>query len=216
MKARNFKRWVAGLCATAMLAGAPAMVGYATGTMLDNEMKTGNTTVTATVVENDNQPTYTITIPDTVDFGQIKWPTTAATAYANTTITVECRSVSNLASDQVISVLVKDGNATGHDSSFLLTSTEHPGSTLRYEMLDGSNQSIETATWYNNGGFLYATFNSAGQTKTMTLSLDKSQLHGKDLADWGGAYSGTLNFTTKVGSVSSVQSMEEGTPVVVW
>lgn len=215
MKARNFKRWVAGLCATAMLAGAPAMVGYATETGLNNEMKTGNTTVTATVVENDNQPTYEITIPDTVDFGQIQLPTTAATAYATTKITVECMGVSGLASGQTISVLVRDSNAHSGSDSFQLINNEHKDSMLAYEMRNDAGVSIQQTSWYDDG-YVYTTFNSAGQSKSMDLRLDKSQLYNHDFFDWGGAYTGTLIFTTKVGDITDVQSMEEGTQVVVW
>lgn len=211
MKARNFKRWVAGFCATAMLAGAPAMVGYATDIELTRENTTGETTVKATVVENENQPTYTIMIPDTVEFGQIQQPTTAADAYVTTSITVKCTNVSNLGSEQAISVLVKDSDAYSADSSFLLKN--NTGSELVYEMLDGTGQSIQHTTWYSDG-FLYAAFTSAGQSKPMTLRLNKAQLYGKDLATWGGEYTGTLNFTTKIGSITNVQSMEEGIPVM--
>lgn len=211
MKARNFKRWVAGLCATAMLAGAPAMVGYATDIELTRENTTGETTVKATVVENDNQPTYTIMIPDTVEFGQIQLPTTAADAYVTTSITVKCTNVSNLGSEQAISVLVKDSKVGGPNSQFLLNNST--GGELAYEMLNEAGQSILNTTWYSDG-FLYAAFTSAGQSKPMTLRLNKAQLYGKDLATWGGEYTGTLNFTTKIGSITDVQSMEEGIPVM--
>lgn len=213
MKARNFKRWVAGFCATAMLAGAPAMVGYATDTELTREKTTGETTVKATVVENENQPTYAIAIPDTVNFGQIQKPTTAASAYATTAITVTCTNVSNLGSEQAISVLVKDSDAYSADSSFLLKNNTHTDCELVYEMLNEAGQSIQNTTWYSDG-FLYAAFTSAGQSKPMTLRLNKAQLYGKDLATWGGEYTGTLNFTTKIGSITDVQSMEEGIPVM--
>lgn len=211
MKARNFKRWVAGFCATAMLAGAPAMVGYATDIELTRDNTTGETTVKATVVENDNQPTYTIMIPDTVEFGQIQLPTTAADAYVTTSITVKCTNVSNLGSEQAISVLVKDSKVGGPNSQFLLNNST--GGELVYEMLNEAGQSIQNTTWYSDG-FLYAAFTSAGQSKPMTLRLNKAQLYGKDLATWGGEYTGTLNFTTKIGSITDVQSMEEGIPVM--
>lgn len=213
MKARNFKRWVAGLCATAMLAGAPAMVGYATETDLNNVNTTGETTVKAEVVENQNQPTYTITIPDTVEFGQIQQPTTAADAYVTTSITVKCTNVSNLGSEQAISVLVKDSDAYNADSSFLLKNNTHTECELVYEMLNEAGQLIQYTTWYGDG-FLYAAFTSAGQSKPMTLRLNKAQLYGKDFATWGGEYTGKLNFTTKIGSITNVQSMEEGIPVM--
>lgn len=211
MKARNFKRWVAGFCATAMLAGAPAMVGYATDIELTRENTTGETTVKATVVENDNQPTYTIMIPDTVEFGQIQLPTTAADAYVTTSITVKCTNVSNLGSEQAISVLVKDSKVGGPNSQFLLNNST--GGELAYEMLNEAGQSIQNTTWYADG-FLYAAFTSAGQSKPMTLRLNKAQLYGKDLSEYGGEYTGMLNFTTKIGSITDVQSMEEGIPVM--
>lgn len=115
MKARNFKRWVAGFCATAMLAGAPAMVGYATDIELTRDNTTGETTVKATVVENDNQPTYTIMIPDTVEFGQIQLPTTAADAYVTTSITVKCTNINHILQTCDAGSIECDTILTNHD-----------------------------------------------------------------------------------------------------
>ena len=42
------------------------------------------------------------------------------------------------------------------------------------------------------------TFTSAGQEHTNQLRLNLNQLYGKDISIWGGKYSGTLNFYTKI------------------
>lgn len=212
MKARNFKRWVAGFCAAAMLAGVPAMVGYASGiSTLTDTQQTGETSVTAEVVQNDNQPTYAIVIPDTVDFGQIQQPTTSETAYVSTTITVQCERAENLASGQAVSVLVRDNTATYERDPFKLAN--NMGGELQYEMIDEAGRSIQNNAWFDNG-FPYAAFTGGGQDEVMTLRLNKAQLYGKDLTTWGGQYSGTLTFTTRIASITNVQSMEGGEPVV--
>lgn len=212
MKSLKVKRWVAGLCAAAMLAGVPAMVGYATETTLNNSdtNRTGNTEVKAEVVANDNEPTYEIVIPQTVDFGQIQQPTTDADAYASTTITVRCTRAENLESGNVVAVLVKDGTAQDEKSPFKLTNSM--GNELQYEMLTDAGESIQRNTWFPNG-YLYASFTGGGQSSEKTLRLNKAQLYGKDLTTWGSQYSGTLEFTTRIASVNDVQSMEGGTPV---
>lgn len=213
MKARNFKRWIAGFCATAMLAGAPAMVGYATA--LNDTTETGNTTVTAFVIANDNQPTYAIVIPDTVDFGQIQLPATDTDSYVTTKITVQCKEVSGLASDQAISVLVKDSNAQSAGDSFLLKNQKSQNA-LWYDMLNEAGQSIQDPRKWSadDYGYLCAAFTEGGQNETLTLRLNKAQLSGKDLSMWGGPYSGTLNFTTRISDSAELQSMENGTPVM--
>ena len=63
--------------------------------------------------------------------------------------------------------------------------------------------SIQNGTWYDNG-FLFNVFMNAGQSATDQLRLNRNQLYNKDLSTWGGgAYTGTLNFYTRVRDVSA-------------
>lgn len=41
-------------------------------------------------------------------------------------------------------------------------------------------------------------FTGAGQEATDQLRLNRNQLYNKDLSVWGGQYTGTLNFYTKI------------------
>lgn len=67
---------------------------------------------------------------------------------------------------------------------------------LTYEIMN-NDASIQNGTWYSNG-FLFNLFTGAGQEATDQLRLNRNQLYNKDLSVWGGQYTGTLNFYTKI------------------
>ena len=163
--------------------------------------RAGDTEVTATVEENPNKADYIIRIPDTVDFGKIQQPETEGDAYVYKDITVECVKADNLEAGTGIAVLVKDANATGNSDPFLLTHNTNKECVLTYEIMN-RDANIQNGTWYQNG-FLFNVFMSAGQTTTDQLRLNRNQLYNKDISTWGGAYTGTLNFYTRVRDVSA-------------
>ena len=68
---------------------------------------------------------------------------------------------------------------------------------LNYEIMNNNDESIQNGTWYSNG-FLFNLFTGAGQEATDKLRLNRNQLYNKDLSVWGGQYTGTLNFYTKI------------------
>lgn len=200
----KLKRWMAGICAAGFVAGMSAMAAFAdeaTETTLMEMSNAGDTTVKAEVVENTNNPTYEIAIPKTVNFGQIQQPTTEKDSYVSTPITVKCTKAENLESGQTVAVLVKDGTAQDEKSPFVLTNNK--GGELQYEMFDSTDTEIHKTTWYPNG-FLFASFTGGGQTSTDTLKLNVAQLYGKDLAQWGGEYTGTLHFYTRIAGIGDV------------
>lgn len=212
MRIKNFKRWVAGLCAATMLAGVPAMVGYAAQTKELTETYSSNTMeVKAEVVENDNKPSYAVLIPESVDFGRIQQPMTGEDSYAITTLTVSCNNATNLKAGQAIGVFVKASESASEKDPFKLANAT--GGELVYEMFDSTENNIQKGTYYPDG-FRIAAFTSSGQDSVMSLRLNKAQLYDKDLATWGGQYTGTLNFTTRIASITDTQSMEGGQPVV--
>ena len=53
---------------------------------------------------------------------------------------------------------------------------------------------------------MYTTFTAANQSATNTLNLDRGQLYGRDLNEYGGKYTGSLDFYTKVVSIGDVQA----------
>lgn len=202
----KFRRFMAGMCVAAACVtgmGVSPVTALADDTTLNDydATRSGDTEVKAEVVENDNNPTYEIVIPKTVDFGKIQQPTTEVDNYALTEITVKCAKAENLGSAQVVAVLVKDATAQDEKSPFKLMN--NTGGELQYEMYDATNTEIHKTTWYPNG-FLFSSFTGANQVATDTLRLNRAQLYGKDLAQWGGAYTGTLHFYTRIAGIGDV------------
>lgn len=78
-----------------------------------------------------------------------------------------------------------------------LTHNTHSDCVLNYEIMNNNDESIQNGTWYANG-FLFNLFTGAGQEATDKLRLNRNQLYNKDLSVWGGQYTGTLNFYTKI------------------
>ena len=206
MKKSVMKKMMAGLCAAAMLTTC-SMGVFAEETNVVEEtniieldpseeaQQRGDTEVIAEVVKNDNKPDYIITIPEIVDFGTLKQPTTDANVYSSADIKVTCVKADGLAAGEGIAVLVKDSTAASADAPFILNG-QNSECSLTYEMYN-QNSNVRDGNWYDNG-FLFITFTSAGQEHTNQLRLNLNQLYGKDINTWGGAYSGTLNFYTKI------------------
>ena len=168
----------------------------------DENKKAGDTQVTATVEENENKASYVIQIPDMVDFGKIQQPETEGDAYSYKDIKVSCITADNLAAGTAIAVLVKDATAAESSDPFCLTHNTHSDCVLNYEIMNNNDESIQNGTWYANG-FLFNLFTGAGQEATDKLRLNRNQLYNKDLSVWGGQYTGTLNFYTRVRDVSA-------------
>ena len=194
MKKSVMKKMMAGLCAAAMLTTCSMGVFAADLDPSNEAQQRGNTEVTANVIEG-NKPDYLITIPDTVDFGTLQQPTTDANVYSSADIKVTCVKAEGLAAGEGIAVLVKDENAASASDPFKLQKPKSECS-LVYEMYN-QNSNVQDGNWYDNG-FLFITFTSAGQQHTNQLRLNLNQLYGKDINTWGGAYSGKLNFYTKI------------------
>ena len=191
------KKLVAGLMtATMMVSVMPAGVLAADLDPSNEAQRAGNTEVTAIVEENTNRASYVIRIPDTVDFGKIQQPETEGNAYSYKDITVSCEKAENLAAGQAIAVLVKDATAGTSKDPFRLTHKTNQECVLNYEIMN-NDENIQSNTWYENG-FLFNTFMAANQSATDQLRLNRNQLYNKNLSVWGGQYTGTLNFYTKI------------------
>ena len=200
---KKIKKWAAGLCMAAMMASMPAMAVWASEMDLIKTQPSGTTSVEAEVEgQAPDLPSYVVSIPAKIDFGTLVQPTTAGTNYKKEEITVECKSVEGLEDKQAIAVLVKDKDANSAEDPFKLTNNAN--ATLNYEMIMNSDDTnIQNTNWYENG-FLFTSFTGADQSTTHTLRLDLSQLYGKDLSEYGGQYTGTLEFYTRVAGVSDV------------
>lgn len=188
---------VAGFMAATMMVSVMSTGVFAKELNPDSETnKAGDTQVTATVEENENKASYVIQIPDTVDFGKIQQPETEENVYSTHDITVSCIQADNLAAGNAIAVLVKDASAAESSDPFRLTHSTNSDCVLNYEIMN-KDESIQNGTWYANG-FLFNLFTGAGQEATDQLRLNRNQLYNKNLSVWGGQYTGTLNFYTKI------------------
>ena len=188
---------VAGFMAATMMVSVMSTGVFAKDLDPSSEtQRTGDTTVTATVEENENKAAYVIEIPDKVDFGKIQQPETEGNAYSYKDITVSCIKADNLGAGNGIAVLVKDASAAESSDPFRLTHNTNSDCVLNYEIMN-KDESIQNGTWYSNG-FLFNLFTGAGQEATDKLRLNRNQLYNKDLSVWGGQYTGTLNFYTKI------------------
>ena len=188
---------VAGFVAATMMVSVMSTGVFAKDLDPSSEtQRTGDTTVTATVEENENKASYVIQIPDTVDFGKIQQPETEGNVYSIKDITVSCIQADNLAAGSGIAVLVKDASAAESSDPFRLTHNTNSDCVLNYEIMN-KDESIQNGTWYSNG-FLFNLFTGAGQEATDQLRLNRNQLYNKNLSVWGGQYTGTLNFYTKI------------------
>lgn len=191
------KKLIAGFMAATMMVSVMSTSVFAADLDPSSEaQRAGDTEVTATVEENTNTADYIIRIPETVDFGKIQQPETEGNAYSYKDITVSCIKAENLGAGNGIAVLVKDATAIESSNPFSLTHNTHSDCALTYEIMN-NDASIQNGTWYANG-FLFNLFTGAGQEATDQLRLNRSQLYNKDLSVWGGQYTGTLNFYTKI------------------
>ena len=188
---------VAGFMAATMMVSVMSTGVFAKDLDPSSEtQRTGDTTVTATVEENLNKADYIISIPETVDFGKIQQPETEGDVYSTHDITVSCIKADNLGAGNGIAVLVKDASAAESSDPFRLTHNTNSDCVLNYEIMN-KDESIQNGTWYSNG-FLFNLFTGAGQEATDQLRLNRNQLYNKNLSVWGGQYTGTLNFYTKI------------------
>lgn len=200
MKNGKMKKYMTGLCTAAILAAMPVLTVHAAEQKLNDATPAGNTDVTATVT-SPGTVSYIISIPDKVDFGTIQQPNTDENALVEQTFTVACEDANGLQAAQAIAVMVKDETAGTSLDPFVLSNEAHADSKMTYQMINPVGDDIATATWYANG-FIFNTFTGAGQSATGKLVLNRNQLYNKG-SEYQGAYSGKLNFYTKIANVHS-------------
>lgn len=203
MKNLNFKKLMAGLCAVTMLTATPVLAAQQTGTKELTNNHLGDTTSVEAEVVGADTVTYVIQIPEKVDFGRIQQPNSSGTDYVDASLTVKCTQLDGLKSAQSLAVLVKDSEAVESTDPFKLKKEDNEDVVMTYSIVNNEANNIQDLHWYENG-FLFNAFTAAGQEATDTLRLDRGQLYGKDLSVWGGKYSGTLHFYSKIAGIKDV------------
>ena len=201
------------LAAGLLLAAIPA----AAEQELTDVTPEGTTQVEADILDTDSGAvSYIISIPEKIDFGTLQMPEDDTTAHNKTVgFTVAAVEVNGLdATNQRIAVLMKD-SVTG-DKTFQIKQISGTGvadettdlKVLNYLVYTATGTNVASGDMYTNGmGF--AAFHAAGQSVDGTLSLDQNQLlSDTNIANWAGDYAGTINFYTKIVSLTQITSLE--------
>lgn len=188
---------------TALLAGvlATASVVPASASEVSDVTPENSTTVTANIVDSGSV-SYTISIPQSVDFGTLEMPEDNSTAhYAFSSFSVTATNL-NIQSNQAVSVYVKNSASTETDNNFYISKQDASDSfMIEYDVYNTAVDSgnINTSTPINGGepnthGYHFYSFKSQGAEQKGTLVLNQNALYGKNLSDIAGDYSGTMTF----------------------
>ncbi|ARD66536.1 beta strand repeat-containing protein [Eubacterium limosum] len=140
-------------------------------------------------------PTYTITIPEKVDFDSPTYQPAGSGQYNDKTFEVIPTTLTNLTDGRGLSVMVKDGGTspstgtdyqlTGSDSSDTLNYQVYQGASATGSALDAAGATLVNKWEKAAGG-------SLPSAQSGTLRLDQTQIK------YSGSYTGTLTFTVNV------------------
>ena len=149
-------------------------------------------TYTATLLPT---PTYTITIPEIVDFDSPTYQPAGSGQYNDKTFEVIPTTLTNLTDGRGLSVMVKDGGTspstgtdyqlTGSDSSDTLNYQVYQGASATGSALDAAGATLVNKWEKAAGG-------SLPSAQSGTLRLDQTQIK------YSVSYTGTLTFTVNV------------------
>lgn len=161
-----------------------------------------STEVTANIVD-PGYVSYTITIPESADFGELTQPESTDTDnYVFSDFVVKATNL-NIKSNQGVTVYMKDSSAT--DNQFYITqkNAETPF-TIAYNVYDttvnegnlGDYEPINSTATPGSYGYHLCTFLSGaqGEEQPVTLALNQNAIFGQNLSDIAGDYSGTITF----------------------
>ena len=163
---------------------------------------TGNTEVTANI-QASGEVSYTITIPDKVDFGTLTQPETDTDSFKDVNFTVTATKIENLSDTDYVIVRVKNEGATVDDSAFYLTQKTSPNTKFIYDVYNVSPIEdyylpFAVVPMTEPNGYFFVAFDKVGAKTTGTLRFNQKQLYGKDISEIAGDYSGTMVFTSSI------------------
>lgn len=189
---------------SALIAGilATTAVVSASAATLTESNPDGSTEVKANIVD-PGAVSYTITIPDSADFGTLTQPESIDTDhYAFYDFQVEATELS-IKNNQGVTVYMKDASATDNQFYISQKNMENPF-TIAYDVYDtpvnagnvDSYEAINTTAEPGEYGYHLCTFLYGAVTKTqpVTLALNQNALYGETISDIAGDYSGTITF----------------------
>ncbi|MDD6490480.1 MAG: hypothetical protein PUG48_11855 [Clostridia bacterium] len=196
------KKIISAILASALAATAVVSASAATLTDVTPE----NSVEVKAKIVNPGDISYTITIPDSADFGELTMPENTDTDhYVFSDFNVTATEL-NIRSNQAVTVYMKDSCSDfGTDGQFCISQKDAADPfKINYDIyasnVDESN--IGTSTAINSSGtpgsygYHLCTFNygTQGTKTTGTLALNQNALYGKTLSAIAGDYSGTIVF----------------------
>ncbi len=161
----------------------------------------GQTEVTANIAD-PGAVSYTITIPDKIDFGTLKQPETDTDSFKDANFNVKATKIQNLPDGKRITVCVKDKDATVDDDQFYITQKTSPNTKLMYYVYDvaeiGQGDTHLAEGEMGSDGYDLVYFKNEGESITGTIRINQKQLYGKDISEIVGDYSGYMVYTTSI------------------
>lgn len=203
----KFKRIITLSLAAAMAMAATVSVAAAD---LTDQNTTGNTEVKARINGSAGNVTYTITIPDVIDFGVLEQPTVDENSYKYVPYTVTATKIEGIdPSTQEIGVYVKDQNADSNgDTDFYIINKTDSSIKFKYDVFfsavdDTTNNpvSINSGTMTGTAGYKLHNFSFQGEEVNGTLRLNQQQLYGRNITAIAGDYSGYMVFFSTVENI---------------
>lgn len=184
--------------AAAMVSASALSVSAGT---LSNENPWGETEVIARIDGNSSgEVTYTIIIPDVIDFGTLEQPQINEDQYKDVGFTVKTgNTVEGLTPSQYIMLYVRDKTASVNGSNdFVIANKVDPTKTFKYDVYVDSATNINSNAMTSTRGYEFTSFTIANQEVQGTLRLNENQLYGKDISELVGEYSGYMIFFSQI------------------
>lgn len=211
------KKCIAGVVLVALLLTAAPVSAQ----NLTDGQPAGDTDVTGVVSgQNPGGVTYTIAIPDTIDFGTLSQPSDNQDShFKDVGFEVTATEINGLQQGNVVAILMKDGEASEADMGFRISGQDNvnSGKSLYYDVYSCSSEDIKDSIIPINGtaespthvypnGYLLTVFrnNDKGTPFNGTLRLDQNQLYMQNLTQWAGNYKGTIRFFSTIASPKDV------------
>lgn len=199
------KKIISAILASALAATAVVSASAVEATKELTDVDPENSVEVKANIVDPGYVSYTITIPDSADFGQLTMPDSDTDSYVFRSFDVEATEL-NIRSNQAVTVWVKDSCsdfATDGQFCILQQNAEDPFK-INYDVytdtVDDSNvdpsEAINTTDTPGTYGYHLCTFAAGTQgTKTTgTLALNQKALYGQEYSAIAGDYSGTIVF----------------------
>lgn len=209
------KKCIAGVVLAALLLTAVPV----SAKNLTDVQPSGDTDVTGVVSgQNPGGVTYTIAIPDTIDFGTLSQPSDDKDShFKDVGFEVTATEINNLQPNTFVAVLMKDVEASETDMGFRISGQDNvnSGKSLYYDVYAYPSEDIKDSVIPINGtvehpthaypnGYAFTFFQEPGTTVSGTLRLNQNQLYMQNLTQWAGNYKGTIRFFSTIASPKDV------------